>query len=228
MGLPEGYKIQNFVKAIEGSIEAATDQFVNAVKSLSLEDYGHIQRLSLQEDGQPLGDYMLWLFGAYFGQLLFHDQPGVRNHRKQIDTLWVKSFPPCQHAPSVARLPKCIGARFFDNSVEDLEAHPLTIAGSSSADLPEIRLGDLFIRDVSSEVLLVVSPECDLAFFPKGQPRVCDPDQSVLLMPGTFHPIDEPLPKGSDLRTELSSSTEASRTGFSGRRSRCAANAWAR
>lgn len=198
MGLADGYKIQHFVEAIDRSARAATDQFVDGVKALTLEDYGHIQRLSLQEDGHPLGDYMLWLFGAFFGDLLFHKQPDVRKHQNTLDALWVEQAPPCQQPPSV-KLAEMYRAALFDPSVEDLGPHPL---GAMTPDAPHMRLGDLFLKDTSNEVLLVISPECDLAFSPRGK-RTCDPDQSVLLIPGQLQPIHEPLPKGSDLRTEL-------------------------
>lgn len=198
MGLAEGYKIQHFVEAIERSTKEATFQFVDGIKALTLEDYGHIQRLSLQEDGHPLGDYMLWLFGSFFGDLLFHKQLDVRKHQKTLDALWVDHAPPCQQPPSI-KLAEMYRAALFDPSVEELGPHPLE---TSTKDEPHMRLGDLFLKDTTNEVFLVISPECDLAFSPRGK-RGCDPDQSVLLIPGILQPIHEPLPKGSDLRTEL-------------------------
>lgn len=201
-GLVEGYKIQHFVETLEGSARKAIDSFIDNVKSLSIEDYGHIQRLSLQEDGHPLGDYMLWLLGAHFGNLLFNEDKELRTQQKQLDSLWINSAPPCQQAPSVT-LADMYSTALFDSSVADLGPHPLSQAEpATELDEPLVRLGDLFMRAASNQVLLVISPACDLTFSPRGE-RVFDPDRSVMLIPGRVQPLREAVPPGEDLRTEL-------------------------
>lgn len=203
-GLPQAYKIQHFVDALEESVKAASVQFLEGVKSLTIEDYGYIQRLSLQEDGHPLGDYMLWIFGAYFGDLLFHKQPATKAHQKELDSLWIESCPPCQHPPSVM-LAEMHKSALFDSSVDNLGPHPLNIGIDPDKQYeapPALRLGDLFIRDASNQVLLVISPECDLMFSPRGK-RSFDPAQSVLLLPGRLQLLTESIPPNENLRTEL-------------------------
>ena len=74
MALPHGHLIQKFMDRIDNTIESKIEEivskFLTDIKRLNLDDYVYIQRLSLQADGHPLGDYLLWLYSAYFGHLL--------------------------------------------------------------------------------------------------------------------------------------------------------------
>ena len=71
MALPDGHRIQKFIDTTESKMDAAVAEFLTDIKRLNIDDYVYMQRLSLQADGHPLGDYLLWLYSAYFGHLLF-------------------------------------------------------------------------------------------------------------------------------------------------------------
>ncbi len=83
--LPHSSLIQQFTESIAASIDETANEFLNAIRKLSLEDYSHLYRLSLKADGHPLGDYMLWLFESYFGHLLFEKHAMVIDAKKKLD-----------------------------------------------------------------------------------------------------------------------------------------------
>ncbi|MDA7979453.1 MAG: hypothetical protein MPJ50_11875, partial [Pirellulales bacterium] len=95
--LPQRHAIQSFVESLEGSLKLATQMFRKRIRGLGIEDYANIQWLSLQEEGQPLGDYMLWLYKAMLSHLL-HDNSGVLAQQQQLDEMTVDTFLP-NHAP---------------------------------------------------------------------------------------------------------------------------------
>ena len=67
--------------------------------------------------------------------------------------------------------------------------------------LPRLRLGDIWVKDSTSEVYMVANPDCDLAFGPGGRRKI-DEDLSVLLIPGNLVPLDRNL-TGDEIRTDL-------------------------
>ncbi len=64
LSMPIAPAIVLLIEALERSLASAKKTFGQRMRDLSLEDYAYIDRLSLKEDGQPFGDYMLWLFSG--------------------------------------------------------------------------------------------------------------------------------------------------------------------
>lgn len=181
--LPHCYRIQSFVDSITKSIDKVTKQFKDDIKRLSLEDYVHIQKLSLHDDGHPLGDYMLWLFSSYFGHLLFECSSDVCKAQRALDGVNFQDDMIHQIVPS--------GNVFeFHNSammrtVENIVPYP-----EAESPVPEeafLDLGDLFINAAEKKTLLVISAQCDLA----SQRRSYKPERQVLLIPGSLRSIHE-------------------------------------
>lgn len=211
--LPTGYKIQHFVEALEKSIKSVSKQFLADIRKLSLNDYAYIQKLSLQTDGHPLGDYMLWLYSAYFGHLLFENEEAVRKNRDEIDKLKFEHLPPIQVSPSL-QLAEIYKSALFNMSVGDVFNHSPEVndqVSSSSTDTPPskssnqspLHLGDLFIKDNRIDVLLVINAECDLAFTLNSEERPFPSEQSIILTPGKLQPLNEGLEDVDKARTEL-------------------------
>jgi hypothetical protein len=121
--LPNGHIIQRFVDAIthKDELQSVTDRFAADIKRLNLDDYAFIQRLSLQHDGHPLGDYLLWLFSAYFGHMLF--ETAMKPERKALDRMSFAQWVPSHAVPST-KLRNMYHAALFDTSVDPLGPHP--------------------------------------------------------------------------------------------------------
>jgi hypothetical protein len=185
---PAGHQIQALVDALANRIHEVATRFVMDLKALHLSDYAYLQMMSLQEDGHPLGDYMLWLCGSYIGHLLFSDD-AVRARRKEIDKLVFTDLPGAQAAPSdmLARL-------YASATIEPVESelgHPRAPEGSAAE--PHLHLGDIFVAGKDKNVLMIVNAQCDLEFAPGVPTRPFRPDRSILLIPGKLQSTREPV-----------------------------------
>jgi len=288
--LPVGHRIQQFIDVIEGMKDSIASEFLAGIKRLNLDDYVYIQRLSLQADGHPLGDYLLWLYSAYFGHLLF--EHALRGERRELDKLTFADWLPSHAVPS-SQLTTMYHTALFDTTVGPLGEHPRwnpgtgmqasgneepdvsptkidaegvsgedltagrqgpgestspalatrdkapdaaeaeladpagtergrTLAGvgphgstsdagtdlphddkarSAASRLPRFNLGDVFVNSLSTQLLMVSNPACDLAFTPDDE-RLPDPDDSIVLIPGKLEQLGS-ASASAGLRTEL-------------------------
>lgn len=199
--LPVAVDIQHFINTLEESFEDVKEKFIFGIKSLGLDDYAFIQNLSLQEDGQPLGDYMNWLFNSYYGHLLFEAHAPMAAQIKVVDGLYGLKIPPADTVPSKS-LRKIYESALFNVNVEDIGDHP-SVAGEAQnplANLPYVHLGDLLTKDETTEVFMIINAECDLAFGPK---RLCRPDDVILLISGKLSSPTKISEQSEKIRTEF-------------------------
>jgi hypothetical protein len=198
MALPYSEKIQNFINGLQAAINKVSEQFIKDIRKLSVDDYAYIQKLSLQEDGHPLGDYMVWLYSSYFGRLLF-EAPTVREQQEVIDKMTFEDLPPSQVKPTL-QLAEIYRSALFA-SVDDAQAHPRDAEGS---EMMYLHLGDVFIKEGETEVWMVINAQCDLAFAPDGL-RQAKPERSILMISGRLRLLGDKLDESARNvpRTEL-------------------------
>jgi hypothetical protein len=134
--LEQGTKIQQFVETVEKSLKSAVDGFINSVRNLSLEDYAYVQDLSLAPNGQPLGEYMVWLFNAYLGRLAFETDKDVLKHQDIISGFSFDRLPLSQFMPSVDLI-EMYDSALFNKAIGDLTHHPADPGFSGSAAAEE-------------------------------------------------------------------------------------------
>ncbi len=130
--LDQGTKIQNFVEAVEKSLDSAVGQLKNALKNLSLEDYAYVQDFSLAPNGQPLGEYLLWLLNSYFGRLAFENDEEVRKHQDIISGFGFERLPVNQFMPS-ANLIEMYDSALFNKAIGDISHHPALIENAGAS-----------------------------------------------------------------------------------------------
>ena len=142
MSVPAGRRLQAFMDALRHEFLGARKRFLEAISDLTLTDYAYIQRLCLQNEGQPLGDYLLWLFSTYLGQLLFAE--ALKDVRNDLDSMTFEQALPSLGPPSET-LTDIYHTALFDTSVGPVDSHPLASAsgGSSMRIHPAIALGDV-------------------------------------------------------------------------------------
>jgi len=183
----EGRTIQRFVEAFGAELRGAAEYFNRKVRALSVEDYGYMQHLSLQREGMPLGDYLLWLFGTYFGHLLFRAVP---DQRKQLDSMTFVDIPESDSFPSEEFID--LFRNVVAQEVQELETHPRASRQSDQAQPelpPDPHFGDVFITD-NRNTLMIITPECDLMYAPESDAtRRHRPEQSVLMVPGKLEEL---------------------------------------
>jgi hypothetical protein len=181
--------IEALIAAVERAVLIAQSQFFASMRDLSLEDYICIQQLSLKEDGQPFGDYLLWLFAADLSRRVFENED-VEQKQRSVDELLMIDLPPRQLNPS-ADLAEMYKSALFRKMAPEVKSHPLSDA---EHDYPLLGLGDIFISD-KLELYMVLNPECDLAYSPASEGRVFSTKKSIVLIPGTLHPLHKSLPQ---------------------------------
>jgi len=186
MSLPLAHVIEALIASVELSIKSSPELFFASMRSLSLEDYVYIQRLSLKEDGQPFGDYLLWLFSSEFHRRIFESEEVIAR-QKDVDALQSLELPPRQIRPS-SELAEMYKSALFRTVGAEIETHP---QGSAEQDYPLLALGDIFIND--KQLYMVMNPECDLAFSPGSDGRSFPASKSILLIPGTLESIQSPI-----------------------------------
>lgn len=196
---PIAYAIEALISSVEKSYDASREVFFSALRDLSLEDYIYIQRLSLKEDGQPFGDYLLWLFSSGLVKQVFENE-NVAQQQLVVDKLPMLDLPARQLAPS-KHLAEMYRSALFKVTNPDVEPHPLSSVGKN---YPLLSLGDIFVS-ADSKLLMVINAECDLAFAPQSEGRPFSASKSVTMISGTLFPLNKSLPAelGGRPRTEL-------------------------
>lgn len=229
-GLSTRHKIHDFAKAAEEAADEALVSLKKSIHALGLEDYAHLEHISLHKDGHPLGDYMLWLLGEYFAHNLAVNS-SLQAARKSVNSIKYDRLMPFQRPPSTM-LAKMYSAAITEPVHEGWGPHPrvaqeteedaevemgggseidpgslgsenveATVGAASIANVPLYQLGDLLVATKEKPVYMVLNAGCDLQFSP--EERKCDMEQSILLIPGHLEKYCE---RGSDKkmkRTEL-------------------------
>ncbi len=168
------------------------EKFKGDIRKLGLEDYAYLQRLGLQDTGDPLGDYMLWLYSSYFGHLLLQN-PQLREQQAEIDQISFDHLPPSHTMPS-RQLAELYKSALFEDGVGPLDREAL--------DQPHLYLGDLFLNESNREVRMVINAACDLAFTLTGKQKF-EPNQTILLIQGELRALSESAGGKDVVRTEL-------------------------
>ncbi len=138
--LPTRHEIQQFVETLEDALTKVSEEFKKYVRSLGFEDYANIQAFCLQEEGQPLGEYMLWLYKSLLGHLL-HSQPPVKELQAKLDAMEFSAFMPNQWQPSL-RLAEIYGFAVTEPNIGPLGPHPRHKAAPTVSKAHEDARGD--------------------------------------------------------------------------------------
>jgi len=197
MPLQTRHTLQRFSEAIERAAAEATKNLVLKTRSLRLEDFVQIQWLSLKDEGQPVGDYLLWLYKAFYGHKL-HGHTDVLAAQAELDKSTLDEFVPSQERPSF-ELTELYTYALTEPAVGKVEPHPHTSGQETHIAL---QLGDVFVKRNTREVLVVVNPACDLAFSPKVDKRPFPASRTILLQHGKLVGFGEPT-LGGGCVTEL-------------------------
>ena len=121
-GLDTRHEIHQFASAAETAIGEAMSALKESIHALGLEDYAYLEQISLREDGHPLGDYMLWLFGEYVGHKLAVNA-SLQPARELVNGIKYERFLPLQRPPSVM-LAKMYSAAITEPVHEGWNPHP--------------------------------------------------------------------------------------------------------
>jgi hypothetical protein len=139
LGGPIEEPAMNAEAAPAGAAVSILPQFMHTLRALGFHDYALLCELTLRNEGQPLGDYMMRLLGAHLlAQLLSHS--GVKNAVTALDKLRFTEFLPFgdERSPSFHRM-------YADATTEAITGpwgpHPWSVvpqpaAGGTAAEQP--------------------------------------------------------------------------------------------
>ena len=184
---PHSGTIGEYIKAAKESLGNAHERLIGVLNDLDLGDYAYIQKLSLQADGHPLGDYLSWLFSSHLAALAFeHD---LRKQQAEVDKIEFEEMliSPVEPSTIVASL---YHDALFERNVGALGPHPREAEGGAYRDVPLVGLGDVFLDAGRTRAVVILSADCDLAFAPNAE-RKPDREMPVLVVEGTPRRIDD-------------------------------------
>ena len=216
--LPIGRKMQSFMDRLHDSFESLSQTFLQDISDLTLADYAFVQSMSLRDDSQPLGDYLVWLFSTHLGQLLLTEP--LQEMRADLDAmLWHGTLPSL--TPPSERFNELYRNALYDMSVEPVSRHPL----AGQKDIPcsivgPLGLGDIYRRNTNAdadtenasqclahetkeqslpipEVMILISPQCDLECRPENINR------KLVLIGGTLIPFEDRMKHKDATITDL-------------------------
>ncbi len=188
MASETGHSLQRFIHRLKKEAGSVTERFVEEVQQLGVSDYAYIQNMSLREDGQPLGEYLTWLFSCSLTQRLFAET--LRKERMDLDRV---VYPEAQELPSPDDLSKLVADLYncavFDTSTRTLGPHPTQGCGDDDGKDCFLSLGDVFRSQQAkyADLLVVINPACDLAY--GSVSRRFNKDLAILLLPGELTPL---------------------------------------
>lgn len=178
--LPTGQVLQKFIEHLDTSLHAAKTTVFNDLRSLNIADYAFLQTLRLHEDGQPMGDYLMWLISAH----LVKELGGIKAMKaveRAVSDLSFDDLPPTSAKPSPS-----LGALYSSAVMRPMDPLP----DPKTDPMDYLQFGDLFRKGTSKNVLACITPPCDLAF---GPTRPIASDRSILFLTGKLFPIEKPL-----------------------------------
>lgn len=187
----------DFLGTLEAQAEAVITAFVGDLRALKPTDFHYMQLLSLEEEGQPLGDYLAWLFESSLAARLLAT---TRPHKQRLSVADFSYEPLSILSDGLA---KFYVDAFFEVGVGDVGPHPRM---PDQHDKLCLQQGDIFHKKESLVVWLVVTPSCDLAF---GGRRQFKPLNKVYLLEGQLkehHPLNGVADVGVDPLIQISGS----------------------
>jgi hypothetical protein len=181
------------------AIRAAATQVAAVLSELELADYAYLQRLRLESDGHPFGDYVAWLMASRVSAIVLERE--LREEVRRVNGVRFDLMIP-SHMPPSNRVAEMYEAAVFEQDRGPLASHPR----ATHSEYPMILLGDLFESTSAKKVVVVASADCDLATSPDTKQRQIPSSQSVMLVPGTLIPIGDAAGE-SATRTDIYTSS---------------------
>jgi len=159
----DAIRLAAFIHAWDEGLSAAKQRFLTKIRRLDLADYGQIDRLLLDFEGQPLGSYLLDVFDRVL-QYEIEASPETIRCAEALNAIDAGMYPP----PYLAGSPDL--QDFVHGSTYQ---HAERLHVSQGAGATAVSFGDILAERVALEtaqtqpkegnVLVVLTPACDLA-----------------------------------------------------------------
>ena len=148
----QGYR---FGKLFQGSLSTWKDgvrkalgEFEREVRQWDRRDIAYLSRFRLREEGQPLSEYLEWLFGGYFGALMERHVDWGHEAIRELGEEEVGGDMEGAYEDATDGVARCF--------------HEVRVRTQRVGPGYRYRLGDLYKESGSDNVWVVVTPDCDL------------------------------------------------------------------
>ena len=168
-----GTVLQQALSRWKVGAESALKDLLKEVGDLHIKDFAYLLRFRLREEGQPLSEYVEWLFGECLTDLIDERTDWEHESFLRLD--------------GNERLEEKIEGAFegpSDKIAGFLQR--VKVRKRRSSEDRGYQLGDLYAQPRGSDIRVVITPDCDLVVR-NGRTKV----ESVLTMGGTLHTFDE-------------------------------------
>lgn len=219
--LKGGKAINDFAKTLENSLENSVNLIKEKLNQLSLEDYAFINHYSLQADGQALGEYILWLLGAYTKQEIFEENKEVTEKRDLLDKIKFDEIPLKKLMPTDALIDMYDSALFDKNSklekvslIIDKPEYEQAVASTNKikirkpsnpqakeVEFVNLKPGLVFVNDIKEpSALMVINADCDLVVTKNGKRTQ---NQPIVFIKGVLTKINQSKMSANEYDTEF-------------------------
>lgn len=163
----DSLRLASFLHSWDVGLDEAKSRFLTKIRRLDLADYAQIRQLLLNFEGQPLGSYALDVFDRMLQHEIEHDTATILA-AKELNKIQPDSYPPPYIAGS-PDLQQLVYQTIYQNPKR------LEVPGTESG--APVAFGDILVKrtslqtpvagatppPVDSDVLVILTPACDLA-----------------------------------------------------------------
>lgn len=163
----DALRLASFLHCWDVGLDAAKSRFLTTIRRLDLADYAQVRQLLLNFEGQPLGSYVLDVFDRMLQHEIEADAATIKA-AKELNEIQPNSYP----LPYIAGTPdlqQLVYQTIYQNPKR------LEVPGTESG--APVAFGDILVKrtslqapvagaslaPVDSDVLVVLTPACDLA-----------------------------------------------------------------
>lgn len=195
---PDAVRLQQFLNAWTEGLSNASSRFLRRIRSLDLPDYGLIGELLLQHEGKGLGSYLLDIWDRVL-QFEVEQEQRTIEAAAALNQARIERFP-APHVPGSPELQEIVYQTLFHNpnrlKVDEPARHSPVAFGDVLVFRSALaRLGlevqgaadaDATICTMQTDVIVVVTPACDLARLTREQADA----KHVLVLPGDLSSLE--------------------------------------
>lgn len=145
---PDSQRLNHFVAEWESALKSSQVSFLKTIRALDLPDYANMQALTLDAEGEPVGDYVIDLYDLFLHKVI-EGQSGLIKAAKDLNNIQWDQYPPAQFMPSESLMDMMDGALFYDEERTRIEA-------DITNDPTFVRFGDVFLSTAAPPI--VVAP----------------------------------------------------------------------
>ncbi|MGY8666997.1 hypothetical protein Q3C01_32210 [Bradyrhizobium sp. UFLA05-109] len=147
---PDSQRLNHFVSEWASALKKSQESFLKTIRALDLPDYANTQALTLDAEGEPVGDYVIDLYDLFLHKVI-EGQSGLIRAAKDLNNIKWDEYPPAQFMPSDSLMEMMDGALFYDEERTRIETE---IAG----DPQFVRFGDVFLSFAPPPIAAAVAP----------------------------------------------------------------------